>query len=134
MSNDHIRVAGHCSQVLVAIAKVGHQDVPEDEFRALAAIKYLAHQLLVHARELGADAAERNPLGLDLLPVDGAGGNQRLMAAALQLQRQAHVGMDIAVRAEGVNEDTSHAPLFIINVTGAASDCRPYLTATALPG
>src|SRR5690242_11026064 len=92
MSDDYVRVAGHRGQVLVAIAKGWHQDVAEDEFRTLVPVKYLAHQLLIHARQLWPDGAESNSLRLDLLPVNRAGGNYRQVAAALQLLRQAQVG------------------------------------------
>src|SRR5579862_7688499 len=115
MSDDCIRVASHRRQVLVAVAQIGHQYVAEDELRASAPVKHLAHHLTINARQLGANGPEDNSFCFYFLPVDGTGGDDRLVSTALQFQRQSQVRMNVAVGTEGMNEDASHGPLIIIN-------------------
>src|SRR5262249_54846713 len=59
-------------------------------------------------REVRTNGCELDRHGLDARPVDRMRGHDRLVAAPLQLERDAQVGMQVAKRAQRVEGDAGH--------------------------
>ena len=104
MSDDEIGLPGGAKRIVVAFADHG-ADEPNYTLRTAATVHHVGEQRCSVHGKIRAHRVEGEAFGSDLGSVAGAGGDSDGVATAAQFDADGHVRMNVAVGAEGGEED-----------------------------
>ena len=104
-ADQQIGAAHRLHQIGEHVAHRRHHQPADDVFRPAAFVHRRAQQFLVGGGEVRSGRVERQPGGEDLLAIGLGGGDDRRVAAALQLQRQRDHRVNVAERSERREDD-----------------------------
>ena len=117
VGDDRVGVPRRLGRVLVRLAQVRENDLPHHDLRARPGSHRPREQLAVARIGVGAHRAELEALGLDDLAVVRVGGEDRLVSAIGEPTGEREIGIQVAERAEGRDED-AHRPASLGRMSG----------------
>ncbi len=104
MGDDDVSLPRRGQCVVVTFADMGTEEA-EDALGAVLPVHHIFHHRVVAELNIGTHRVELQSLGHHLRFVRGSRGNGNGVAAPMELDPNGHVRMQVAVRAEGSEED-----------------------------